>query len=101
MEATLIGVSRNSGTKNTREYDMARVIILVPAESREGTTKLGDPYKVQSYGLDTAELDLSISAIPKFEKLTYPITLNLETDSEVRYGRVQSVVTGFSQEGKA
>jgi hypothetical protein len=73
----------------------------VPAESREGITKDGNPYRIRAFGLDTAELDLSADAVNKFEKLTFPIMLDLHTDSEVRFGRVQSVVTGFSQEAKA
>lgn len=101
MLAHVIGVSRISGNKNSRDYDMARVVILVPAESREGTTKDGNPYIVRAYGWDTAELDLSADSVHKFEKLSYPCMLELITDSEVRFGRVQSVVTGFSQEGKA
>lgn len=101
MQVTAIGVTKVSGSKAGRPYEMARIVILVPAESREGETKAGDPYKVEAAGADTAELDLSLDSFSKFQKLNFPIDLDLLTDSEVRYGRVQSVVVGFSQEGKA
>jgi hypothetical protein len=100
MKVTCIGFSRIDGEKNSRQYDMGRLIILVPAESREGTSKLGDKYRVRAGGFDTAELDLSVDAIPSFQKLTFPIDLELDTDSELRFGRMQSVVTGFIPEAK-
>lgn len=100
MRVHAIGLQNNQGTKNKgkpneREYNMARLIIEVPAESREGTTKEGDPYRVNGYGLDTAEVDISIDSLPTFTQLKFPCDINLISDAEMRYGRMQNIVVGY------
>lgn len=100
MKVHAIGVSRINGTKNGRDYDMARLIILTPAESRSGKNRdTGDPYNVIAAGFDTSELDMKIDAFEKFKGVSYPARLDVSTESEFRFGRMQTVVADFSPEG--
>ena len=97
MKQQCIGITRIAGVKNSNPYDMARLVVLVPAESRTGLSKeTKDPYTVTSFGHDTAELDMTLEAFVAFKDLKFPIFLEVETDSEIRFGRLQSVVTGYT-----
>lgn len=95
MKQTAIGVTRIEGSKANNKYDMCRVIVLVPSESRESLTKAGDPYKVSAYGFDTTELDCTQETFHLLKDQKFPASFDFEIDSELRFGRLQSIVVGF------
>lgn len=90
-------LTRIQGSKGSNPYDMCRIVVTIPSESRTGTTKAGDPYKVTSYGVDTTELDVTLDCFEKIARdVKLPATLELITDSELRFGRLISIVADYA-----
>lgn len=96
MRVTALGAYSMKGTakKSGSSYDMAKLVIRVPMENvaNANMTRMG-------YGFTTNELDMEVQALPKFN-FQYPpegVELDLIVGSELRFGRLQSVITGFQK----
>lgn len=97
MKVQAVSVSRIDGSKTGNKYDLCRLEILVPTESREGISKAGDPYRVRSTGFTTNELDLSIEAYEVFKFFKFPLPLDVIVDNEMRFGRLLPLVSGVNE----
>lgn len=97
MKLHVLGVKRIQGTssKTGNEFDMCRLFAMVPIEPNGGKTK------IQGFGFELAEMELDPAALPKFNNLTFPCTLELLTDSRPFMGKLETVVVGFNTVAKA
>lgn len=96
MKQRVRGVYRLWGeSKAGNDFDMYRIVVEVPMESRNGkVSSLG-------YGFTESELALDPSALPMFAKLSFPCDLDLETDVKPVMGKFETVVVGVKQALKA
>lgn len=93
MRVRAIGAYFMKGTskKSGQPYDMAKLVILAPVDMSASPTM-----QTGGYGYKANELDMVPEAISKFG-FTFPhegLELDLEIDSIVRFGRLQSVIVG-------
>lgn len=95
MRVRAIGCYGMRGTGKTgNAYDMAKLVILAPVEI-VNTPKM----QKSGYGYQTNELDLEPSALSKLN-FNFPpegIELDLVVGAEVRYGKLQSIITGATR----
>lgn len=91
MKVTAIGVVRMEGRKEGRDYDFTNLSYLVDVEivSRSNFNKTG-------YGYEVAQAEVAPGVMEKFKDLKWPCHLEIQTDSVSRFGKLQTVVTGFS-----
>jgi hypothetical protein len=91
MKLNVIGVKRIKGTssKTGNVFDMCRLFALVPITSQGGKTL------IQGHGFELAEMELDPAALVSFSKLSFPVDLELQTDTRPYMGKLESVVTGF------
>lgn len=96
MRVTALGAYMMKGTskKTGSAYDMAKLIIRVPVES-VATANM----QRAGYGYTVNELDLDPQSLSKFA-MNFPpegIELDLVVGSEIRFGRLQSIITGCTR----
>lgn len=94
MQATLIGVTRLSGTgkESKKKYDMPRALMLMPIQTFEN-----DITKREGYGYESIEVDLSPDALHLFDQQKFPLTSSFSTVQEVRGGKLTTIITGLMQ----
>lgn len=96
MRVKALNFRRMFGTsaKTGNPFDFSVFTIETPLEpfSNDKTT-------LQGFGLDTATIDCDdkVHQNPMLRALTFPCYLELEMDSALRFGRMQTVCTGFSR----
>lgn len=92
MKSTVIGVSRMQGVGKTSKqpYDMARVFVLNPIKpfSKDGL-------QISGFGFEVAEISMTPDALSQFSGMTFPTTIDLQTDMESRGGKLVPVVVGI------
>lgn len=92
MKSTVIGVSRIQGVGKTSKqpYDMARVFVLNPIKpfSKDGL-------QISGFGFEVAEISMTPDALTQFSGMTFPMTIDLQTDMESRGGKLVPVVVGI------
>lgn len=92
MKSTVIGVSRMQGVGKTSKqpYDMARVFVLNPIKpfSKDGL-------QISGFGFEVAEIAMTPDALSQFSGMTFPATIDLQTDMESRGGKLVPVVVGI------
>jgi hypothetical protein len=85
---------KGTGSKTGNAYDMAKLVIVAPVE-------IVNSAKMQKsgYGYQTHELDLEPQALAKLNFHFPPegLELDLIVGSEVRYGKLQAVITGATK----
>lgn len=98
MKLTVIGVKRIKGDKSKagNPFDICMLFALVPIEMVSN-----EKMQVTGGGFELAEIPLDTDAIPAFQKLSFPVQLDLQTDTRPRFGKFESVVTGFTPVAKA
>lgn len=89
------GISDKSGA--LKPYHMASLSYLVPLESRNKVdTVKGTSYRMDGYGLQLVEMSLDPDCLSEFSKVTFPAMLDIQTEAQPMFGKVQTVVTGLS-----
>jgi len=98
MKLNVLGVKRISGTstKTGNEFDMCNLLAAVPIQVGGGKS-----VSIQGFGFEVAELPLEPSALALFSSIKFPVVLDLETDSRPYMGKLETFVTGISQQVKA
>lgn len=93
MKMTVTGVSRTQGTsqKTQRPYDMAFCYVLSPVQIQASENR-----QSSGFGFEVAELHLAPDSISKFGRCAFPCELDLTTDNVMRFGKLETVVTGFN-----
>lgn len=91
MKLNVIGVKRIKGTstKTGNAFDMCRLFALVPITPQGGKTL------IQGHGFELAEMELDPNSLPNFSRLSFPVELELSTDTRPFMGKLETVVTGF------
>lgn len=100
MKVFAVNITRTYGTsmkKNPKgqEYDIASMQILVPMENGGGDTKDGGKYTRTGYGFQVTELSVASDCLEQFKDVLFPAQLEVSTDSEMRFGRMQMIVSGL------
>jgi len=100
MKVFAVNITRTYGTsmkKNPKgqEYDIASMQILVPMENGGGDTKDGGQYTRTGYGFQVTELSVASDCLEQFKDIQFPAHLEVSTDSEMRFGRMQMIVSGL------
>jgi len=92
MKSTVIGVSRMQGIGKTSKqpYDMARVFVLNPIKPFAK-----DGLQISGFGFEVAEISMTPDALSQFSGMTFPATIDLQTDMESRGGKLVPIVTGI------
>lgn len=93
MKLQVIGVKRVQGTAKAtgQPFDMCTLYAIVPIE-RVSNGKL----EVTGAGFELAEVSLEAEALAAFKTVKFPAVLELHTDSRPRFGKFETVVTGFT-----
>lgn len=102
MKVLVLGVTQSSGIskKNGNRYLMtsAHVIVdFVPFTNKDQKNPDSPHHNVAGFGKAIAEIPVHDEIFTTFGKLTFPLELELDTDSAFRNGRMETVVTGFKQ----
>lgn len=94
MRVQAIGVKRmrGIGKESGRRFDFARLEILRGIE-----VAASEKFSIEGYGYETTKLDLAIDAVPKFNEVRFPATLELVVDTVPGRNGLRSVVVGFTQ----
>lgn len=94
MKATVIGCMHMAGIgkESKKPYNMARLTLLSPLDSIKTDTMTRD-----AAGFEIVEVDLALEAVPHFLSQKYPAQFDLETDMQVRAGKMQTIVTGLKK----
>lgn len=92
MKLQVQGVKRVIGTAKAtgQPFDMCTLFAMVPIE-----TVSSAKITVQGAGFELAEINLDADSLPQFLGLSYPLVLDLVTDSRPYRGKFETVVTGF------
>lgn len=92
MKLQVMGVKRVKGTssKTGNDFDICRLFALVPVTPASGKTL------IQGFGFELAEMELAPECLPSFGRLTFPVELELQTDTKPFMGKLESVVIGFT-----
>lgn len=101
MKAHVIGITRVEGVSNKsgqlKPYDMSRLLSLQPCEvAGKNDEQSGTRYSKSGYGYEVMEIDVaSPEVMQKFAQVRFPAMLDLEMDQIPRFGKLQTVCTGF------
>lgn len=104
MKVHAIGIARNWGKSvkkdpKGKDYDMCSLLCLTPVEPGSGNTKDGGFYNRQGYGFQVTEFPAQSSCIDQFKDVKFPALIEVATDSEPMFGRMQTVVSGLLNAG--
>jgi hypothetical protein len=89
------GVSDKSGV--CKPYHMASLSYLVPLESRSKADSVkGTSYRMTGYGLQLVEMTLDPDCFEDFSKVTFPSMIDIRTEAQPMFGKVQTVVVGLA-----
>jgi len=100
MKIHALNISRTHGISCKKvaagkPYDMANMQFLVPFEPGGGDTKDGGHYERLGYGMQVGEIGCRNDCIDQFKDVQFPAQVEVSTDSEMVFGRMQTVVTGL------
>jgi hypothetical protein len=112
MKVFAIGIAKNSGisTKNSskgKPYEMVALLILTAIEPGEGNSKdkktgeeTGGTWKREGYGFQVSEITVAKEAFESFKDVKFPCDLDVVTDTQPMFGRMNTVVVGIKVESK-
>ncbi len=100
MKVFAIGIARNHGISKKKDpsgknYDMAALLVLTPIEPGSGTTRDGGTYNRMGYGFQVSEFPAQSDCISQFKDVKFPAQIDVATDSEPMFGRMQTVISGL------
>lgn len=104
MKVHAIGIARNWGVSvkkdpKGKKYDMCSLLVLTLIEGGSGETKDGGHYDRAGYGYQVTEFPAQSSCIEQFKDVKFPAIIEVATDSEPMFGRMQTVVSGLLNGG--
>lgn len=102
MKVFAVGVTQSTGISKkdgNAAYLITTLRVLsdfIPYSNKTAEHKPGQPFhQVAGFGKDLSEIPVAPEIFTSFNKVSFPCSLELETDSEFRNGRMQTVVTNF------
>lgn len=100
MKVHAIGIARNNGISVKKDpkgkaYDMCALLVLTAIEPGSGQTKDGGNYARSGYGFQVTEFPAQPECIEQFKDVKFPAIIDVATDSEPMFGRMQTVVSGL------
>jgi len=91
MKLNVLGVKRVKGkAKSGSDFDMCRLFAMVPIDPVHS-----EKIDITGSGFELAEMELDPAALLSFSSLTFPVEIELQTDTRPYRGKLESVVTGF------
>ena len=102
MKVFAVGVTQSTGISKkdgNAAYLITTLRVLsdfIPYSNKTAEHKPGQPnHQVAGFGKDLSEIPVAPEIFTSFNKVSFPCSLELVTDSEFRNGRMQTVVTNF------
>ena len=102
MKVFAVGVTQSTGVskkEGNASYLITTLRVLsdfIPYSNKTAEHRPGQPFhQVAGFGKDLSEIPVQAEIFASFNKVSFPATLELTTDSEFRNGRMQTVVTNF------
>jgi len=89
------GISTKKNPKGT-PYDIGTLQILTPFETGSGDKEDGSSWQRTGYGFQVTELPCRVDCIAEFASVKFPAVLEVQTDTDVVFGRMTTIVTGLS-----
>jgi len=103
MKVFAIGITKNEGVSKKSDpagkaYKMAALLVLQPIENASGDSKDGGKWSRFGFGFQVAEFQADPNCLEQFRDIKFPCTLEVLTDTQQQFGRMQTVVVGCSQD---
>lgn len=92
MKMLVTGVQRVQGhsDKTGNDYDFAECFVLTPVE-----IKASEKRQTSGFGFEVAKLSMLPECVPNFSRCSFPCELDLTTDNVMKFGKLETVITGF------
>jgi hypothetical protein len=103
MKVYAINVTRNKGISvkknpNGSAYDLASLQVLTRFEPQSWKRDDGSEGTRNGYGLIVTELPCRTDCIEEFKDITFPQLIEVQTEQEVVFGRLTTIVTGLAKQ---